>query len=405
MAAACSRSNIRPEITPAQRLQSLIDAPPLHRAPAAGIVLLRDGEILASEAVGFSQGLSSNEAEGDIDAALFAVNQPFRAASISKLAVALLCARLAAADEIEIDSDIRDWGVQLPSSPALDAAMLTPRALLAHISGLKDPAAYWKAHPGTLFNLLLEQQPTSSSRTDAWFHYCNLNYGILATALEQRTSRRFDDLIKEFVLDPMGLDAGFNWSGTSLNKRSTAATLYRETEEGWQIQIDGPEIKFGSNPMLLIEAGAVQIPYTPGQNGTLFSPQGGLRGNLIDLAKLVDVVAREPALIEPVWTANSDRSNGDTDGGYFTGYGSGVHLYDKATSFWPGVELAGHHGEAYGLYAGAWHAPALNLSFSFAVTGTPETGPGDSNHPALNAFTGPLVQAVQDAYIASAANT
>lgn len=405
MAAACSRSDHHIEMKPAQRLQDLLDAPPLSRAPAAGIVLLRNGEILASEAVGFSQGLSSIETQDDVDPALFTVNKPFRAASISKLAVAMLCARLAAADEIDLDSDIRDWGVKLPSSPALDAATLTPRTLLAHTSGLMDPDAYWQAHPGTLYNLLIEQPPASSSTSGHWFHYCNLNYGILATALEWQTRRRFDDLIQEFVLGPLGLDAGFNWAGMSLGKRRDAATLYRETEAGWQIQIDGPEIKSGSDPMLLMEAGADQIPYTPGQNGTLFSPQGGLRASLIDLATLVDAVAREPALTEPVWTANSDRSNGDTDDGNFTGYGSGVHLYDKANSFWPDVELAGHHGEAYGLYAGAWHAPELNLSFAYAVTGTPEAGPGEADHPALNAFTGPLVQAVQDAYIASAANT
>lgn len=405
LAAACSRNGNPADMTPAQRLQTLVDAPALSRAPAAGIVLIQNGEIIASDAVGFAQGLSSEEAQSDIEPALFTIDQPFRAASISKLAVALLCARLSVAGVIDLDADIRNWGVSLPSSPVIDEATLTPRALLAHLSGLEDPDAYWNAHPGTLYELLIEQPPTSSSGTSGWFHYCNLNYGILATALEHRTGRRFDTLIQEHVIGPMGLDAGFNWAGASLSKRRTAATLYRETEEGWAIQIDGPNVKFGSNPMLLLEAGADQIPYTPGQNGTLFSPQGGLRASLADLAKLVDVVAREPVLIDPVWTANSDMSNGDTDAGYFTGYGSGVHLYDKASSFWPDVELAGHHGEAYGLYAGAWHAPALDLSFAYAVTGTPEDGPGEADHPALNGFTSPLVDAVRDAYMESAAST
>lgn len=403
MTVGCATSSGPLPLSPKARLEALIDAPSGQRAPAAGFVLLQGGDVIATEAVGSASGLSASELADGFGASPFTIETPFRAASISKMAVALVCNHLVGAGQLDLDIDIRSLGISLPSGPGIDGAVLTPRALLAHVSGLKDPDAYWQAHPGTLQQLLKANAPNASSETDNWFHYCNLNYGILATALEDVSGRRFDQLIDEHVAGPLGLDAGFNWSNVSQEKRQMAAALYREDETGWQIQIDGPASRNSSAPSILMQTGAEHIPYTPGQNGALFSPQGGLRANLLDLVKLVEAAAREPILTEPVWQANSDLSNGDTDGGYYTAFGSGVQLYNETNSFWPGVALAGHHGEAYGLYAGAWHAPSLQLSFAYAVTGTPQMGPRSADHPALNGFTAPLMHAVRDAYAASAA--
>ncbi|MEL6860651.1 MAG: serine hydrolase domain-containing protein [Pseudomonadota bacterium] len=372
-------------------LTGLIDAPPGARAPAAGIVVMKDNLVIAQAAVG----------EAVVGERAFTTRTPFRAASISKLVTALTAEKLHNDGVIDLDDGIREWLPTFPTSgPAGDAGP-SFRALLSHTSGLSDPAEYWVAHPGAIDAIFNR----SIFRADTAFEYCNLGYGVVATALEVATQRRFDRLAADYVLKPMGLDSGFNWAGVTLEKRRSGASLYRETGRGWEVQTDDRSTLQGTKPALLMDYDGDLATYQPGQNGTLFSPQGGLRASLVDLATLAARLKYAPGLAQPVWTLNESQTNGVHDQRYYTQFGTGVHVHPAAESLWPGENLWGHHGEAYGLYAGAWYAPGLDLSFAYAVTGTPETPPARSaRHPALDAFTEVLMDAVMAAYAASPAS-
>ncbi len=59
----------------------------------------------------------------------------------------------------------------------------------------------------------------------------------------------------------------------------------------------------------------------------------------------------------------------------------------------PGVKLIGHHGEAYGLYSGAWHAPELDAEIAYAITGSGEGFPSSTLHRTVNAWFEPAVRA------------
>ncbi|WOR15070.1 serine hydrolase domain-containing protein [Hyphomonas sp. FCG-A18] len=361
-------------------IAGLVEGPPLERAPAAGYVLMQGGKVIASEAVG----------EAIIGQRAFTIRSPFRAASVSKLVTTMVAQKLH-------NDGVLDLDAPLALSDEIIAPALTLRSLLSHTSGISDPDVYWLAHPKSIEPLVTRTLLTR--KTDASFEYCNLGYGIAATVMEDATGRRFDHLARNLVLARDGLDAGFNWSGVSPEKRATGAALYRENAAGWQTQTDGPDILRRSDPAILLETGASLSTYTPGLNGTLFSPQGGLRASLLDLATIAGRLKYSPELTRPVWTLNEDASNGLHDQRYFTQFGTGVHIHPAAESLWPGQTLWGHHGEAYGLYSGAWYAPDLDLSFAYAVTGTPETPPARSvKHPALNTFTEALMDAVLAAY-------
>ena len=384
--AACRRGSTARDL-----LESLTNAPTGARAPAAGIVVMKDNLVIASDAVG----------EAVVGERAFTTRSPFRAASISKLATALTAEKLHNDGVIDLDDGIRTWLPDFPTSGPAGEDGPSLRALLSHTGGLRDPAEYWVAHPGTIDAIYSR----SIFRSDTAFEYCNLGYGFVATALEAATQRRFDRLAADYVLKPMGLDSGFNWVGVSLEKRRTGASLYRETERGWEVQTDDRSTLRGTDPAVLIDYDGDLSTYQPGQNGTLFSPQGGLRASLVDLATLAARLKYAPGLASPVWSLNDNQSNGVHDDRYFTQFGTGVHVHPAEESLWPGQTLWGHHGEAYGLYAGAWYTPGLDLSFAYAVTGTPETPPARSaRHPALNTFTETLMDAVIAAYAASPAS-
>ena len=344
-------------------LRPLINGPAQARAPAAGLIVMKNNLVIAQTALG----------DAAIDQRAFTTRTALRAASVSKLVVALTTEKLHHDGVIDLDKGVRTLLPFFPSDTPAGSAGPSLRALLSHTGGMKDPEVYWIAHPGEIESLLTRE----AFRGNTDFEYCNLAYGVVATALEAATERRFDWLARDFVLKPMGLDAGFNWSGVSADKKQNGATLYRE---------------------------AVRT-YVPGKNGTLFSPQGGLRANLMDLATIAARLKYAPELTRQVWRLNVTEANGVHDERYFTRFGTGVQIHPADESLWPGYELWGHPGDAYGLYSGAWYVPELEISFAYAVTGTPETPPARSaRHPALNTFTEILMDAVIAAYEASPAS-
>ncbi|MEM9937312.1 MAG: serine hydrolase domain-containing protein [Pseudomonadota bacterium] len=392
----CQQSASNPEI---DLLQSLIDDPEGARAPAAGFVLMRGGEIMAEQAVGIASGLSAEEAAAGIPQRVFTTDMPFRCASISKIAVAIAALELHREQVLDMDGDIAPFLPAPLRHPQYPETPISLRMLLSHTSGLRDPEAYWVAHPGSIASVLSEGLFAEPRVPGSWFEYCNLNYGIAATVLENASGERFDQLAKRLVLEPRGLRGNFNWGGVDASYKQTAATLYRETEAGWQVQMDGPDILSDPNPLYLKEDGADLSTYTLGQNGTLFSPQGGLRASLKELALFASGLKDLPELTQPVWSLNDAMDNGDHDQRYFLSFGTGTQTHFAGESLWPGETMVGHHGEAYGLYAGAFYLPGQDVSLAYAVTGTPQTPPARSpKHPALDLFTAKLMQAVRQAY-------
>ena len=390
-ASALLISACRPEPTAEQLVQMLTSAPGEYLAPAAGIVVMQNNLVIAQAAAG----------DADVGVRSFNTRSAFRAASISKLVVALTAEKLHRDGALDLDKGVRTWLPYFPSDTPAGSDGPTIRALLSHTGGMKDPEVYWLAHPGNIETLITRD----AFRENTDFEYCNLAYGVVATAIEVATQRRFDRVSHDVVLKPLGLDAGFNWAGVTPEKKLDGATLYRNFGSGWASQIDDREMLRDPAPSILLNEGADLATYEPGMNGALFSPQGGLRTNLIDLATIAGRLKYAPELTRSVWSLNQAESNGVHDERYFTEFGTGVQIHPAEESPWPGIELWGHPGEAYGLYGGAWFAPELNISFAYTVTGTPDGTPKRSaRHPALNVFTEVLMDAVMTAYAASPAS-
>lgn len=162
------------------------------------------------------------------------------------------------------------------------------------------------------------------------------------------------------------------------------------------MQTDGPANLAGSDPAILIDNGARLADYVPGTNGTLFSPQGGLRASLQDIAVLARAAAETPEMATPLWRFDAALPNGDDEQGYFEAFGLGVQIHAAGASPLPGVKLIGHHGEAYGLYSAAFHAPELDAEIAFDVTGTSVSGRApSSHHPVMVKATEPLWAAAE----------
>ncbi|HPU16583.1 MAG TPA: serine hydrolase domain-containing protein, partial [Polymorphobacter sp.] len=258
---------------------------------------------------------------------------PVRVASISKLAVAVAVMRLVEAGQLDLDRDVSAYLGWTLRNPGFPDAPLTLRQLLSHTSGLDDGPGY--SFPlGTSLRDGLTAAHWSAYAPGVRFGYANLNYGVIATVMEAATQQRFDRLMTAQLFAPLGLDACFNWSGCSDAAVAAAATLYRKgIDEAhwnpagpWVAQVDDLR---GIRPACPVRSMATcdMARYVPGTNGTLFSPQGGLRISALGLAKIgrlllgdgeVDSVRllkpeTVKALLTPVWTGTppiGDNYNG-----------------------------------------------------------------------------------------------
>lgn len=308
------------------------------------------------------------------------INDPARVASISKLVVALAVMRLSEHGRLDLDRDVGEYLGWQVRNPAFPNAPITLRVLLSHRSGLRDSVDYIVPLDGSLPDVMANPKAWDSRHAPGvYFSYANINSPLIAAVMEAATGERFDRLMARLVLQPLKLDACYNWgAGCSDGRRAEAVTLLRPNGDlARDAAMPGPD------PCAVYPArnGSCDVDalYQLGRNGSAFSPQGGLRISARDLATIGQLLLRQgrpllsqksfAEMLGPVWTFNGQ--NGDDDKGYFTAYGLGVHwLEDKDGNRW-----FGHVGEAYSLRAGFWINPAKGEGFYQYVTMVDEFAP------------------------------
>ena len=341
-------------------------------------------EPVAQVRVAFDRnGVVSTRAEGMADLATgrkVTADDPVRVASISKLVTSIGVMRLVEAGQLDLDADVSTylgWPLRHPRHPDTP---ITLRLLLSHRSSLTDAAGYYATPLGQPLKTILDD-PKAWDDTHApgtHFRYTNLNFPLVAMAMENVTAERFDLLMRRLVLEPLKLDACFNWESCDAATATRAVVLYRDRAPVRDENRTGKPAC-----AVVVEDGADcdLARWKAGENGALFSPQGGLRISANGLAKIgrlllnhgeVDGIrllkpASVDAMVAPQWTF--DGGNGvtheeDTGDGqnqaFFCRYGLAVQTLATPTTgcgddpFDDGVARVGHSGDAYGLRSGLW---------------------------------------------------
>lgn len=371
-----------------QRLQGLAGRAGGNLADPPGVALyVRRGDtVLFEGAAGYAAGLSADEQRRGIPKRPMTAQTKMRVASVSKMAVALTAETVLKETGIGFDADVRTWWPSL-RNPAHPGVPITMSQLFAHLSSLRDPEVYWIAAPGRIEDLMTEAAFELETPPGTFFTYCNLTFGVIATILERISGRRFD-LLAHDVLQENGIPGGFNWSGVATSERRVGASLYRSRQGMWAVQTDGPDVLNADEPLWLHEDGFALRDYEIGSNGTLFSPQGGLRAGVADIARLAEIVARRPSLATPVWRYRASPPNGEIENDLFEASGHGCFHWTPEKSPIKGHAMIGHDGEAYGLYSGAWWLPHLKAQVGFAITGTPQGDqPPGRSHAGYNIWS------------------
>lgn len=357
------------------------------------LILLLAAPLLASSAlaqpaevrVAFdANGETAARASGLADRAIgraVTPDDPVRIASISKLVVALGVMRMVEAGQLDLDRDVSEvlgWRVRNPAFPKVP---VTLRQLLSHQSGLIDPEDYRVPLGERLADRIA--QPglwDAEHRPGEWFRYANIGFPVIASVMEKAGGERFDRLMHRLVLAPLKLDACFNWSTCADAKIARAVVLYRADGS---VALDDLGGKRPDCPVIA-KGGCDLAGYRLGQNGALFSPQGGLRASMRDLAAIGRMLLKnDGSFLKPRSIAQIERvawrydgSNGDTSNGFYCQYGLGMTMLPTAHDicsddlFGDFRTRIGHAGDAYGLRSGLWIDRAKGTGVAFFATAT-----------------------------------
>lgn len=373
----------------ATQLRALVNDPqcPL---PGLSALVIRKGEVVFEGQYGHRVVASEGRPALPITS-----DTLFRIASVTKLVVLMGLMRLVEAGRINLDEDVSErLGFKL-RHPRFAEVAITPRLLLSHRSGLTDAGGLFFELPATLEGLIGAQ---GSIAAKAWggqapggfFQYCNLNYGVLASVMEVAAGQRFDRLMQEQVLGPLGMVGGFDASAFSPEQLAQVAVLYRKRRDEQPYDTAGPWV-----PQVDDFAREAPKPfkgladYKLGSNGTLFGPQGRLRVRVKELGTIARMLLAEgrhggqaflsPASVRLIcteqWRFDAKTANGDNLGGLFQAWGVGLqHFIDRSEGsrgdrVYPGQQAWGHLGFAYGLHSGLLFDPQSGNGIAYAISG------------------------------------
>ncbi|MCA3746601.1 serine hydrolase [Phenylobacterium sp.] len=343
----------------------------------------------------------------------FRLDSPFRVASVSKMIAAAVIVPIAAALPGGLDADVSDrLGFRL-RHPAWPETPIRLRHLLSHLSGLRNGPSY----------PVPAGRPLSSAFTPggvqydgggwfgpaafppgARFSYADVNFAVLAQWAEQVTGQRFDQLMRERLLAPAGTEAGYNWSGVSQAARLRAAPGLRREGDAWVAQVDAEPPREPRASLLAAPEtpGLTDSDVRPGENGFVFSPQGGLRLSLQDMDRLARrFLSDTGAYAEMEATAwRLGPEGADNEGGVMLAYGLGVQVLTGLPGpagdafFGPdSADWRGHLGDAYGWMTGLFWNRRTGESLLWALNGMPETDRPPGRRTALTAPEEDLIAA------------
>ena len=361
-------------------LALLTPLPALAAPPPATVVVAFDRDTIRPLIV---EGLANKESARALEA-----NDPVRIASISKLIMALTALRLMDEGKLDLDRDVSDYLGWKLRSPYHRDAPVTLKHLLSHRAGLSDKAGY-----SIPLGTSLEAKFTDLAAWrdvgppgEAAFEYANLGSPVVATVLEAASGERYDRLVERLVFAPLGVKACLNWVGCDAEMQARAVTLYRDTGE---VAKDGSADLPPNCTIPVAEGVACDLEsYVPGTNASIFSPQGGVRIGMVDLAKIGQAMAAQDERIlsenamEAIFRSLLVGQNEGQE--FFCIYTLHIQYIDfpktgcKDALIEDGVIRGGHSGEAYALQSGLWISDqAGSMSFAYFITEAPPPPGGE----------------------------
>jgi CubicO group peptidase (beta-lactamase class C family) len=357
-------------------------APPVQAE--VGVAFDSNGEIAS-----FADGIADPQSGRRVT-----IHDPVRVASISKMVTAIGVLKLVDQGKLDLNSDVSRWLGWSLRNPRFPDRSITLAMLLAHTSSIREhDDDYVVPLGGSLQEVMTDPKNWDPQRGpgENHFAYVNLNYPLIGSIVEKVTGERFDIWMRREVLEPMKLDACFNWPTCSDAAVGRAVEL--DNPQGKPVKDDLHGVR-PTCPVFVKDGEPCDLGrWKLGENGSLFAPQGGLRISARDLARIGRMILNggsldgvrilSPQALDTLLTQTwrFDGSNGTTEGGFYCSAGNGTHQIPNRV---PGCAddmgtrdavLVGHAGDAYNMKSGLWIDRSRGRGIAYFVTGVTDPAP------------------------------
>ncbi|MBO9617805.1 MAG: beta-lactamase family protein [Niabella sp.] len=332
------------------RAQNGVDAAVLklmdqYQAIGLSVAVVKDNKIIYNR----SYGYKNRE-----DKTLIQNTDIFRITSISKSFTATSLMQLVDAGRISLDDEVSKLIGFKINNPKFPDVPITLRMLLSHTSSLNDKSGY--------FNLDVvnpDKNPDwarcyNDYKPGTGYEYCNLNFNLAGSILEKTTGVRFDQYVKQHILQPLHLYGGYNVNSLDRN-RLVPLYEYNDSTKSFAIA-----------PRAYASPKATLAHYIMGYSTPVFSPTGGMKISALDLAKYmmlhmnygtsngVRIISEQSS--KAMQTKLSDKEH----------YGLALYYTDSLIT---GKRMVGHTGDAYGLYSSMFFQPEDKFGFVVITNG------------------------------------
>ena len=351
-----------------------------------GVAFDRNAEIAS-----FAEGIADPQSGRRVTA-----DDPVRVASVSKLVVAIGVMKLVEQGKLDLGTDVSSYLGWPLRNPNFRDRSVTLRMLLSHTSSVREHDDDYVIPLGASLQTVMQDPLNWDPKHgpgDNFFTYTNLNFPIVGSIVEKVTGERFDIWMRRNVLEPMKLEACYNWPTCS----DAAVARAVQLDQGGKPVKDDLHGQRPACPVFAKDGEACDLArWKLGENGSLFAPQGGLRISARGLARVGRMLLNGGALdgirilspqsvdtlLAQAWRFNG--SNGVTKelhDGFYCSYGLATQqiptpvkgcVDDMGTR---GATLVGHAGDAYGMKAGLWIDRQRGRGIAYFVTGVPDDAP------------------------------
>lgn len=195
-----------------------------YRIPSAVIGVLHDGEI-----TDFATGVKNLET-----AEPATPDTIYQCGSMTKTWTALAFMQLVDEGKVGLDDPVRTY---LPGFKVADpgvSATVTPRHLLNHTNGIEEdygsPGEDDDVYERMVANIKAAPQVFPLGSTHGYS--AALGYAILARIMEVIDGKRWDDIMKDRLFNPLGLTSTTSWREEVDQDRAATGHIIRSLEEG-----------------------------------------------------------------------------------------------------------------------------------------------------------------------------
>lgn len=333
-----------------QELKALAEK---HEAVGLTVLVVKNGKPIYEKAIGYKD-LENKTALSTKDL--------FRIASISKSFSATAIMQLVEQGRISLDDDFSDLIGFKVRNPKFPDTKITLEMVLSHRSSINDSNGYFSLDVLDPSKNEKWEKSYNNYEPGKGYAYCNLNFNMVGAVLERLTNVRFDSYIKQQILNPLKLDAGYCID--SLDNRRFVK-LY-ELEDG----------SFKEQPSAYNPRSEEIKNYVMGESTPVFSPTGGMKISTKDLARYMMMhmnygrLGKVKILEE---TSSKRMQKGLTDKEKY-----GLALLEN-TNLIAGEHMVGHTGSAYGLYSNMFFEPEKKFGFIVITNGCRPTYVADGD--------------------------